>query len=128
MTTILLILSILLNVYFIFRWYKTFKTNQMEKQKELVLTFIKGRDGNIIAKTMEGKVCLIDTSYVKENGIIVLENEDWRCSVKEEKKACLIVQPINRITTAAENEAIYDKKINELKNKFAKAGSKAGGK
>jgi hypothetical protein len=90
----------------------------MEKQEELTLTFIKGRDGKTIAKTDEGKICLLDIPYCKASHTYVHEFEDWRCAVKEVKDNCLIVQPITLVTTSEENHELMGVKLDDLKSKF----------
>lgn len=90
----------------------------MDKQEEITLTFIKGRDGKTIARTAEGKVCLLDIPYCKANNIYVHEFEDWRCAVKIDKEKALIVQPITRVVTSEENHELMGKKIDGLKDKF----------
>lgn len=94
--------------------------NPMEQQEQLTLTFVKGRDGKIIARTAKGKICLLDIAYCKQNHIFVNEGEDWKCAVKLEKEKCIIVQPINRTLTAQENEEIYGAKVKDLANKFGR--------
>jgi len=119
MITILLILSLLLNVYSVF-WYLTYYKNKAMEKQELVLTFLKGRDGrNVVARTQTGKVCLLDIPYCKQNNIYVKENEDWRCAIKEEKTACIIIQPITRTLTAEENNALYGRHLSDLVNKYS---------
>jgi hypothetical protein len=86
------------------------------KDEQLILSFIKGRDGRIIARDSSGKICLLDIEYCRANKIFVKEYEDWRCVVVIDKGKCLIVQPITRTATAAENEKI---RISKLKDKFA---------
>jgi hypothetical protein len=51
-------------------------------------------------ETTDGKICLLDIPYCKENNVYVREGEDWRCAVKEERENCIIVQPITRTLTA----------------------------
>lgn len=111
-----LVLSILLNIYFI--GTITFKFLKMEKQEQLILTFLKGRDCRTVARTNEGKICLLDIPYCKENHIYVKEGEDWRCAVKEAKQNALIVQPITRLLTAEENADIMGGKLSELADKY----------
>ena len=84
----------------------------------MVLTFYEGRNGRIIATSKEGKICLLDFAYCKQNKIYVKYGEDWRCAVKEEKEHSIIVQPITRTLTAEENEQILGSKVEELKNKY----------
>jgi len=96
----------------------------MENQEQLTLTFVKGRDGKIIARTAKGKICLLDIAYCKENHIFVNENEDWRCAVKLEKEKCIIIQPITRTVTAQENQEVFGKKLNDLTNKFGRPDKK----
>lgn len=90
----------------------------MEKQEELILTFMKGRDSRTVARTSEGKICLLDIPYCKENHIYVKENEDWRCAIKEVKQNAIIVQPITRLVTAEENTDIMGSKLSELADKY----------
>lgn len=129
MTIIILILSLILNVYTIsyYIWYKTHKNKTMEKQEEVILTFVRGRDKRIVAKTDAGKVCLLDIKYCRENNFFVKENEDWRCSVREEKENCIIVQPIERTATATENLGIFNEKMEALKAKFGNKEGRANG-
>jgi hypothetical protein len=89
----------------------------MEKE-ELILTFVKGRDSRTVARTNEGKICLLDIPYCKENHIYVKENEDWRCAVKEVKQNAIIVQPITRVVSAEENAEIMGNKLSELSDKY----------
>ena len=90
------------------------------EQEQIVLTFYEGRNGRIIANSKEGKVCLLDFAYCKQNRIYVKFGEDWRCAIKEEKEHSIIVQPITRTLTAEENEKLFEVKKEELKNKFNK--------
>lgn len=122
MTTILLILSLILNVYTIiyYIWHKTRKLKAMETQNEMLLTFFKGRDTMVISRTDEGKVCLLDIPYCKKNYIYVKEGQEWRCAVKEEKQSCVVVQPLERIKTAADTEKLMAEKVDQLKEKFGK--------
>jgi hypothetical protein len=96
---------------------KPLKKRNME-QEQIVLTFYEGRNGRIIANSKEGKVCLLDFAYCKQNRIYVKFGEDWRCAIKEEKEHSIIVQPITRTLTAEENEKLFEVKKEELKNKF----------
>jgi hypothetical protein len=89
-----------------------------DEQEQIILTFFKGRQDRIIAKNHKGKICLLDFAYCRENHIYVKENEDWRCAIKEERANAIFVQPITRTLTAAENEQIYGKKLEGLKDKF----------
>lgn len=88
------------------------------EQDQLILTFIEGRNGRIIARSNEGKTCLLDFAYCKQNKIYVKFSETWRCAVKEEKEHSIIVQPITRTLTAEENEKLLGSKVEELKNKY----------
>jgi hypothetical protein len=118
---------IITGIIFVIR--KIFKIKKrkpiMEKQEQLTLTFVKGRDGKVIARTNKGKICLLDIPYCKENHIFVNENEDWRCAVKIEKEKVIIIQPITRTVTAQENAEIYGEKVKDLQSKF---GNKVGTK
>jgi hypothetical protein len=119
MITTLLILSTLFNLYFIgTKLYENYKTRIMEKQEEITLTFLKGRDGKTIARTESGKICLLDIPYCKAQNVYINESETWRCAVKEERENCVIVQPIQRTATAAENEAVIANKVDGLRDKF----------
>ncbi len=126
-TAIAIITSLIIGITFIVK--KIFKKRKssklMEKQEQLTLTFVKGRDGKVIARTQKGKICLLDIPYCKENHIFVNENEDWRCAVKIEKEKVIIIQPITRTVTAQENAEIYGEKVKDLKDKF---GGKSGTK
>ena len=100
-----------------------FKKRKKMTDEQLTLTFIKGRDGKVIARDERGKVCLLDIKYCKENKIWVNEYEEWRCGVKEEREKLIMVQPITRLKTDKENKDMYLKKAEELKAKF---GSRNG--
>lgn len=120
-TAIAIITSLIfLGITFVIK--KIFKNrksnNTMEKQEQLTLTFVKGRDGKVIARTQKGKICLLDIPYCKENHVFVNENEDWKCAVKIEKEKVIIIQPITRTVTAQENAEIYGEKAKELVSKF----------
>lgn len=113
----LLIISILLNIYLIFR--KQLKKDLVEPEiPEMSLTFLKGKDERIVARNNDGKVCLFDITYCKENHIYVKENETWRCTMKEEKESCIIVQPITRIMTASDNAEMMGERLVELQKKY----------
>lgn len=113
-TKILLLISISLNIYFLVQFKKR---NKMAK--ELILTFVKGRDDKVIARTNQGKICLIDIPYCKENHIWINPNEDWNCIIKEERENVIIVQPVTRLVTAEENAEIFDYKVDQLSEKFS---------
>jgi hypothetical protein len=117
MIKIILAISIIVNIYFLVTKVRNnIKLKRMDQQ--VVLTFLKGRDGSIIARNDTGKICLIDKPYCKENRIWVNENEEWKCAISREKENCLIVQPIVRLKTAAESEALMAEKADSLKSKF----------
>jgi hypothetical protein len=85
------------------------------KDEQVVLTFYKGKDNRTIARNQKGKICLLDINYCKENHIYILEDESWRCAIKDEKENCIIVQPITRTATAEDN---YNNKLPLLNDKF----------
>jgi hypothetical protein len=117
MIKLYLAISIIVNIYFLITKVRNnIKFKRMSDQ--VVLTFLKGRDSSIIARNDTGKICLIDKPYCKENRIWVNENEEWRCAISREKENCLIVQPIVRLKTAAESEALMAEKTDSLKSKF----------
>lgn len=99
---------------------KKFKNMKEEESKDdqVILTFFKGSDNRTIARNNKGKICLLDIQYCKANRIYVQNGEDWRCAIKEERANCIIVQPITRTLTAAENEEIYGSKLAGLRKKF----------
>jgi hypothetical protein len=108
-----------MNIFSIFQnLFKMKKEKEHDAQEEIILTFYKGRDGKTISRTKEGKICLLDIPYCKENRIYIKENEDWRCAIKQDKEHCIIVQPITRVVTAKENEEIFGEKVDMLKAKF----------
>ena len=82
--------------------------------EQVILTFLKGRDGKTIARNNQGKICLLDIAYCKENKIWVSEGEDWRCAVKIDKKNVMIVQPITRTLTAKENAELFEIKARQF--------------
>jgi hypothetical protein len=126
--TVVILTLIIAGIIFVIKKIFNIKTRKakatMEKQEQLTLTFVKGRDGKVIARTQKGKICLLDIPYCKENHIFVNENEDWRCAVKIEKEKVIIIQPITRTVTAQENAEIYGEKAKELVSKFGKSGTK----
>ncbi len=118
MIKIILAISIVVNLYFLVtRVRNNIKIKRMSDQP-VVLLFLKGRDDSIIARNDTGKICLIDKPYCKENRIWINENEEWKCAISREKENCLIVQPIVRLKTAAETEALMAAKTEDLKGKF----------
>lgn len=114
----ILITSLLINIYFII---KTLKRKKME-QDQLILTFYKGDNNRTIAKTTQGKVCMLDIAYCKENNIYVKWGEDWRCAISKEMEHKIIVQPITRTLTAEQNQQLFDQKATDLKKKFDPVG------
>ena len=119
--TIILAISVLFNFWHIFSVINLKRKKMTDQQ--ITLTFVKGRDGKVIARTETGKICLLDINYCKQNKIWVNEYEDWRCGIKEEREACIIVQPISRTATAEDNKHLIDDKVGQLKDKFNKKGS-----
>lgn len=92
--------------------------------EQVILTFYKGKDGRTIARTTQGKICLLDIPYCKENKIWVNEWEDWKCGIKINKENVLIVQPINRLLTAEENKELFEIKAKELQKEGFKTEKK----
>jgi hypothetical protein len=121
MITILLTLSISVNLYFIITTLK----RKRKMTDSIRLTFYEGREKSCIARSNEGKVCLLDVAYCRKNRIYVKFNEVWRCAIKEEKMKYIIVQPISRLLTAEENLSL---KVDELKDKYGKKEARATGK
>jgi hypothetical protein len=91
---------------------------------QVILTFKPGKDGRIVAWDDKGKVHLLDMQYCKANGIEVKAYEDWRCMIFMEKEKCNIVQPITRVKTAKENEALG---IGKLQQKYANGSKRKPG-
>lgn len=110
---IILIISVIINV-----WFIASKLKHKRKMEDIVLTFYKGETGKIIARNKEGKICLPDIPYCRKNKIYLQAGEDWRCVITSEKPSVLIVQPVNRVLTAKENEKLFEIKAEELKDKY----------
>jgi hypothetical protein len=88
------------------------------EQEQITVTFYKGRKGDIIADSKEGKICIPDKNYCKQNRIYLKIDEVWRCCIKEEKENVIIIQPINRLMSAEENQKEQGDK---LKRKFSES-------
>jgi len=87
--------------------------NFYEIGQVLTLDFFKSENGNTIAKTSEGVVCIVDNLSSK----ILLKSETWKVQISEIHEKVLIVYPIERIWTAKQNNEIA---ITNLKKQFAK--------
>ena len=86
--------------------------NQEEKQT-LVLDFFEGRNGKLISRTEEGKICLLNFEGCKRNRVYVHAGEQWRCEVDSEEEKKIIVTPVH-MTLDAEESSYFIKEKAQL--------------
>ena len=91
-----------------------------EKENTLFLDFYAGKHGTPIARTSEGKTCLLNIENCKKKKVYVHVGEQWKCQVDEEKENKVIVTPINMTLDAKENEYFFREKAKILGTKFDK--------
>ena len=91
-----------------------------EEKQTLVLDFFAGRNDKPIARTPEGKVCLLNFERCKRNKVYVHVGEQWRCEVDSEEEKKIIVTPIHMTLDAEEMGYFVKEEAKLLKGKFDK--------
>lgn len=93
-------------------------TQEKEEKQILFLDFFEGKKGTPIARTPEGKICLLNFNNCKRNRVYVHSGEQWKCEVDIEEEKKLIVTPINMTLDAKESEYFAVEKAKLLKDKY----------
>jgi len=85
---------------------------------QLALDFVPGNKDVPIAKTFDGKICILDLNYCKKNKVWIKVGETWRCKVVTEEDKKIIVQPLYILFSIEENEMLFKSKTEALKEKY----------
>lgn len=81
---------------------------------KIELTFTES-DGTVISRAESGKICFIEHSKIRKP---VKAGETWECEIVEEKPTLLIVKPVTKLLTVAQNAQIFQEKALQLKKQF----------
>lgn len=82
-----------------------------------VVEFIKNhREGRKPVCLIEGRICFIDRNYRRQ---FVHEHSIWHVEIMKIKDRVMVVNPVQEIKTAMENDREKKKKSKELAEKFA---------